>query len=635
MINTITGPATNIVSYDAMNHQNPEMYYPQQHISGGQPPPPQTVTSNNLASYQHPPHLMQPGPGSYNNPNPYGQYPQYANGLASPSAAQSVSNPMGAAPSVLPLPGVAGQTSMANHYAGFDTTGQNPPHGMKPRVTATLWEDEGSLCFQVEARGICVARREDNHMINGTKLLNVAGMTRGRRDGILKSEKIRHVVKIGPMHLKGVWIPYERALDFANKEKITEMLYPLFVHNIGALLYHPTNQTRTSQVMAAAERRKQEQAQIRPPPHPGLPSIQQHQQMALPGSQTPLPSHSGMTSRPTLDRAHTFPTPPGTTAVGGMGASDSFGWQGQAMNGTPGANPMTIETGLNSARSMPNTPATTPPGQPIQNMQSYHPANQGYDNSRQMYSASASQQSPYQNANTANSDRIYSQASSYAKSDMGPPSSRPAASGQSAEQHDAKSANGIMPPEPSAHGHEEEGEHEHEAEYTHNSGVYDASRSSYNYTAPSVGNLANDANINPDMTGSPGHPSSSGRATPRTAAPHQSYYPQNTGYNTPPRVQQTSSTLYSVVANDRGQSTAGPGGDVYAPGADMSNTMPNGYAPQPPLMNGPSGGLKRGREDDEDLSQSGSEANGMGNGEKRRRTIMESSVSAPAYDALN
>ncbi|KAL0254899.1 hypothetical protein SLS55_009423 [Diplodia seriata] len=110
----------------------------------------------------------------------------------------------------------------------FDTTGQVAPPGMKPRVTATLWEDEGSLCFQVEAKGVCVARREDNHFINGTKLLNVAGMTRGRRDGILKSEKTRHVVKIGPMHLKGVWIPFERALDFANKEKITEQLYPLF-----------------------------------------------------------------------------------------------------------------------------------------------------------------------------------------------------------------------------------------------------------------------------------------------------------------------------------------------------------------------------------------------------------------------
>jgi hypothetical protein len=87
----------------------------------------------------------------------------------------------------------------------FDTTGQVAPTGAKPRVTATLWEDEGSLCFQVEAKGVCVARREDNHFINGTKLLNVAGMTRGRRDGILKSEKVRHIIKIGPMHLKGVW----------------------------------------------------------------------------------------------------------------------------------------------------------------------------------------------------------------------------------------------------------------------------------------------------------------------------------------------------------------------------------------------------------------------------------------------
>lgn len=61
--------------------------------------------------------------------------------------------------------------------------------------------DEGLLTTQI-----------DNHMINGTKLLNVAGMTRGRRDGILKSEKTRHVVKIGPMHLKGVWYDCRSAL---------------------------------------------------------------------------------------------------------------------------------------------------------------------------------------------------------------------------------------------------------------------------------------------------------------------------------------------------------------------------------------------------------------------------------------
>ncbi len=56
----------------------------------------------------------------------------------------------------------------------------------------------------------------DNHMINGTKLLNVAGMTRGRRDGILKSEKQKHVVKIGPMHLKGVWYVLAPSLLFTS-----------------------------------------------------------------------------------------------------------------------------------------------------------------------------------------------------------------------------------------------------------------------------------------------------------------------------------------------------------------------------------------------------------------------------------
>jgi len=35
----------------------------------------------------------------------------------------------------------------------IDTTGQVAPAGMKPRVTATLWEDEGTLCFQVD---VCV-----------------------------------------------------------------------------------------------------------------------------------------------------------------------------------------------------------------------------------------------------------------------------------------------------------------------------------------------------------------------------------------------------------------------------------------------------------------------------------------------
>lgn len=53
-----------------------------------------------------------------------------------------------------------------------DTTGQVAPPGMKPRVTATLWEDEGSMCFQVEAKGVCVARRDG--MLHANQLLDEA-----------------------------------------------------------------------------------------------------------------------------------------------------------------------------------------------------------------------------------------------------------------------------------------------------------------------------------------------------------------------------------------------------------------------------------------------------------------------------
>lgn len=45
-------------------------------------------------------------------------------------------------------------------------------------------------------------------------------------------------------------IPYERALGFANKERITDLLYPLFVHNINALLFNPSNGTRVSAYIA-------------------------------------------------------------------------------------------------------------------------------------------------------------------------------------------------------------------------------------------------------------------------------------------------------------------------------------------------------------------------------------------------
>lgn len=131
---------------------------------------------------------------------------------------------------------------VANLRGGSIISYDSNGHVTKPRVTTTMWEDEKTLCYQVEANGVSVVRRADNDMINGTKLLNVAKITRGRRDGILKAERIRHVVKIGSMHLKGVWIPFERAQIMAEREKIADYLYPLFVRDIQSVLKETSNQ---------------------------------------------------------------------------------------------------------------------------------------------------------------------------------------------------------------------------------------------------------------------------------------------------------------------------------------------------------------------------------------------------------
>lgn len=445
-------------------------------------------------------------------------------------------------------------------------------------------------------------------------------------------------------------------MDFANKEKITELLYPLFVHNIGALLYHPTNQTRTNAVMAAAERRKQEQSQVRNSQAPGLPSLHQHHHHSMnnsvgghlpPGPQHSLAPHPSSVGRPGLDRAHTFPTPPtsASSVMGNMGSSDgNFQWGTQSgLPSAQGANPLQIDTGLSNTRSMPTTPATTPPGTSIQSMQQYQQqGSQPYDASRQMYSGPPPQQSVYpQPTNGQQNMPRYPQSNSYIKSEMGPPLAR--APGSEPEHHEAKESNGMLhhsqSQQPVGHSQGEE-EAEHEAEYTHDqSNNYDAARASYNYTnGPPVGPLPGEhPHLSPEMTGSPNHPAS-GRATPRTASAPQPYYPQQQqqpgGYQTPPRVAQQppSSNLYNVISSERGTANGSTGGNVYGSQADLGNSIPNGYAAQQPIMNGAPATNKRGRDDDDEGRPSSRGPGGDVNDLKRRKTIREGSVSGPTYD---
>ena len=174
-------------------------------MSSAQPYTSQPATSGGVPHYPQyqQQQVLQPGSGHYAPaPTSYGTY-GYANGVTSPqSGSQPGSTQVGSqvpshgltlpgenapfffsaispfkkrpkANSYEPLAMITGPPTPHTYMSStggpgqgyptqhqFDTTGQVAPPGMKPRVTATLWEDEGSLCFQVEAKGVCVARRE-------------------------------------------------------------------------------------------------------------------------------------------------------------------------------------------------------------------------------------------------------------------------------------------------------------------------------------------------------------------------------------------------------------------------------------------------------------------------------------------
>ncbi|MCJ1309408.1 hypothetical protein MMC25_003067 [Agyrium rufum] len=613
----------------------------QQPMSAGPPYPTPPHASAPQYQYQQSPQISH-GSGNY-APTNYGPY-SHPNGLTSPqSAGLPVSAPQ-LPTQMLPLPGMPQQHS--GHYMSggtstynapnFDTSGQLAPAGMKPRVTATLWEDEGSLCFQVEVKGICVARREDNHMINGTKLLNVAGMTRGRRDGILKSEKIRHVVKIGPMHLKGVWIPFDRALDFANREKITEILYPLFVHNIGALLYHPTNQNRAPMMMEGGGKRPKgpQPSLMGTPTSQPPPSLHHHHSMSGSvgphGSQTPhsiAPYPGGI--RPGIDRAHTFPTPPtSASSTIGMGSQGQCDWPSQSISNNPQTSqPLSIDTGLSNTRSMPTTPATTPPGSMMPNLHTYpSQPSQSYDTSRSMYSAAPPSHNPYASQTSQGMSRYGQsmQSNNYVKSEMGPPTARTTGSNAEGDslglKHEHYSHSQGQDHLSHAAGDEESG-HDHDHDYSHDHHTsYNTTRAplSYDPTASNGTVQADHPHLPSETMPEPVTDPTGAMASRNSSVPQHQW---STGYHTPPRIP-PSSTLYNVMSDTRG-STNGPTSYNTSNLSSYPSSVVNGSNP-----------LKRGRdEDDHDNSQigRGDDLESM----KRRKSVREDSVSAPnsaSYD---
>jgi enhanced filamentous growth protein 1 len=188
-------------------------------------------------------------------------------------------------------------------------------------------------------------------------------------------------------------IPYERALEFANREKITEYLYPLFVHDIGALLYHPSNPSgpasrvgNAQNTLAAIDRRRNESRMLSGTQAQGLPA------QAISGALvSPVAQATQAGGRPSVDRTHNFPTPPASaSSVVGMSApGPGYDSWNNNMAALPGSQSLSIDTSISNQRSMPNTPASTPPGKTTQGTTHY--PTPSYETSRSVYPSHTSQ----------------------------------------------------------------------------------------------------------------------------------------------------------------------------------------------------------------------------------------------------
>jgi len=352
----------------------------------------------------------------------------------------------------------------------------------------------------------------------------------------------------------------------------------------------------------AARRPDSSQEYMRTPQGSQPPTLTHHHSMTNPvGASIPQPPHSiaphPASGRPGLDRAHTFPTPPASTSSLTMGlgnSGSSYEYGGGHAGVMNQGQPLSLDTGM-TARSVPTTPASTPPGH-AQSVQ--YQTSQPYDSSRQMYSAPSTfnqqQYAPQQGA--VRYGGVHSSPNSGVKSEMGPPTR----AGAEHDHVDSKSHDGY------ANHHDVDGEHE--GEYTHTSASYGATQSSYNYrpnTAPGPAH-SDQSHVSPEMTHSP-HQNGSGRATPRTATTY-------TAYSTPQRASQLPSSNLNYVMSNDARAGAQNGTESYTP--------QSGYQLQQyPSMNGGPPSNKRMREvDDHDDPYGRPMSAGGDAGLKRQRT---------------
>ena len=344
----------------------------------------------------------------------------------------------------------------------------------------------------------------------------------------------------------------------------------------------------------------------------------------------PLTSHSAG-GRPSIDRSQTFPTPPtsASSLIGMSNSGNSYEWgAAQSMANLQGGQPLSIDTGMSNTRSVPNTPASTPPGNGLSGVQQYQ-ASHGYDASRQIYGAAAGAPGHQSHYGSLPSMGRYGQSvqatNAYIKNEMAPPA-RAVAADHDQSSTEAKSADLLdQAPDHVSHPPGPDTEAVHETDYAPGGNTqYSAGRGSYSYAPGAPVSLAGEqGHIVAGMTSSP-HQNGSGHATPRTGSVSQAQWDGGYGASQRPQSQHQqqsqqqapSSNLYSVMGATNGNSAT-------------TDSYPTYSAPQYNMANGAVQPLKRGREPDEQAfdpygrpSSRGEDYDGL----KRRKTVREDSV---------
>lgn len=99
-------------------------------------------------------------------------------------------------------------------------------------ISKVYWSGEETYCYQLEIGEHKICRRQDTNFINASKLIKLSSMTRGRRDGILRCEKLRYTVRKDRLEFSGIWIPFERAKHLAMSADIYDQVHVLFSYDM-------------------------------------------------------------------------------------------------------------------------------------------------------------------------------------------------------------------------------------------------------------------------------------------------------------------------------------------------------------------------------------------------------------------